>query len=76
MKASRSISVSEFKQRCLELMDTDTLRKQPLAVSRRGKVVAIVSAPDETASPLLEGSVKILKKDWETTGFTTDWQLP
>jgi len=77
MPQNDAISVSEFKQRCLELIQPEKLRRQPLRISRRGKIVAIVSAPidNDFENKPLKGSVKILKPGWETVNFVDDWNL-
>jgi len=76
MKAARKLPVSAFKQQCLKLLDDQKLKEQPLAVSRRGKVVALVTAP-ESAEMIqsFKGSIKFLKKGWESADFSADWRL-
>lgn len=76
MKHGKTLSVSAFKQQCLELLNDQKLREQPITVSRRGKPVAVISAPDmPQASASLIGSVRFLKPQWESANFADDWLL-
>ena len=52
MKLPRSISASEFKARCLRLMDDVAYSDEPLLITKNGKLlVQLVSARDRSASP-------------------------
>lgn len=72
----KELSVSEFKQKCLRLLTNETLKESSLSISRRGKIVAIVSSPSSSnEETTLKGSVQFLKKDWESAKFTDEWVL-
>ena len=57
----RTISATEFKARCLELFDQLAARKlDRIKVTKRGRVVAVLTPPDHTPAPLhgfMRGSV-------------------
>jgi prevent-host-death family protein len=59
----RTISASQFKARCLALLDEVAESGQALVVTKRGKPVARVEAFDPPRS--LEGSVTFLVSDEE-----------
>lgn len=44
-KAIREVAISEFKAKCLSLLEEVSKTKIPLRVTRRGKAVADVIAP-------------------------------
>ena len=52
------ISASQFKARCLALLDEVAASGVPLVVTKRGKPVAKLVALEETAPPSLLGSVR------------------
>jgi len=45
------IAISEFKAKCLAILDRVEKTKQPIRVTRRGKPVAEVVPPSPTESP-------------------------
>lgn len=53
-KGTREVAISEFKTRCLSLLDEVSKTKTPLRVTRRGKPVADVFPPAIAAD----------EKDW------------
>ena len=60
----RTIGASEFKARCLKLIDQVHDTGQPLTITKRGKVVAVLqSAGEEAEKPWLKlrGTVKFYK---------------
>jgi len=60
MKTSaREISASEFKAKCLKLLDRVARTRQPLTVTKRGKPVARVVPLTVTDPRSLRGSLKI-----------------
>jgi prevent-host-death family protein len=61
--AHRSIAASEFKARCLALLDEVAEKGRPLVVTKRGKPVARVVPVEEPRS--LIGSVTFLVDDDE-----------
>jgi len=54
----KQIAISEFKAKCLSLLDEVQKTKQPILVTRRGKPVAEVSAPRPAESRDWIGSMK------------------
>jgi prevent-host-death family protein len=61
----KEIAISEFKAKCLALLDQVQKTKQPILVTRRGKPVAEVSAPKPTENRDWIGS---MKDDFEIIG--------
>jgi hypothetical protein len=50
MASERTIAASEFKAKCLELLDQLASRKLTrLRVTKRGRAVAIVTPPDDSS---------------------------
>ncbi len=74
---TKVVSISEFKTKCLKLIDEMQRDGEPLTITRRGKVVAEVTpARDVEKKPffgMLKGTVTIhgdivapvLEDDWE-----------
>jgi prevent-host-death family protein len=61
---AKTIAASEFKARCLKLIDQVHDTGQPLTITKRGKVVAVLhSAGDAAEKPWLKlrGTVKFYK---------------
>jgi prevent-host-death family protein len=71
--AQRTIPASEFKAKCLALLDEVAENGQSLVVTKRGKPVARV-VPVEKPESLL-GSVKFLVSDEELVNFSLGWKL-
>jgi len=71
-----SIKASEFKQRCLALLDHVAETKARYVVTKRGRPVARVVPIDEAAPPeSMIGSVTLLsdnEEDYFSTGETWD----
>jgi prevent-host-death family protein len=61
--AQRTVAASEFKAKCLALLDEVAARRQPLVVTKRGKPVARV-VPIEKPRSLI-GTVEYLVDDDE-----------
>ena len=60
----KTIGASEFKARCLKLIDQVHDTGQPLTITKRGKVVAVLQpAGEEAEKPWLKlrGTVKFYK---------------
>jgi prevent-host-death family protein len=57
----KEVAISEFKAKCLALLDDVQKTKQPILVTRRGKPVAEVSAPKPTENRDWIGSMKDMK---------------
>jgi prevent-host-death family protein len=71
--AQRSISASEFKAKCLALLDEVAEKGQPLVVTKRGKPVARVLPVEEPRSLL--GTVKFLVDDDELVHGGMRWDI-
>jgi prevent-host-death family protein len=67
----RSIAASQFKARCLALLDEVAETKETLVVTKRGKAVAKVVPAEEPRS--LIGTVRQLCSDDELVNFSLDW---
>jgi prevent-host-death family protein len=73
MASRREISASEFKARCLALLDEVAETKETLVVTKRGKPVAQV-VPAEPP-PSLEGMIEYLVDDDELIKpLHEDWE--
>jgi len=71
--AQRSISASEFKAKCLALLDDVAKRRETLVVTKRGKPVARVVPAEE--APSLIGTVEYLVDDDELIKpLYEDWE--
>ncbi len=71
MAARKTIAASEFKAKCLALLDEVAETKETLVVTKRGKPVAQVVPADEPRS--LIGSVTFHISDEELVNFSLDW---
>jgi len=75
----KQIAISEFKAKCLSLLDEVQKTKQPILVTRRGKPVAEVSAPKPKQNPDWMGSMKdrieILGDIVSPAGDPDDWEV-
>jgi prevent-host-death family protein len=69
--AQRTIGASEFKAKCLALLDVVAETKETLLVTKRGKPVVRVVPADPPRSLL--GSVTYHISDEELVNFTLDW---
>ena len=73
MKPIRSMSASEFKAKCLEVLDRVDREKSAYIVTKRGRPVAKV-VPIEASSPRsLHGSVRYLSDITEP--LDDDWPV-
>ena len=73
MAARREIPASEFKARCLALLDEVAETKEPLVVTKRGKPVAQVVSAEPP--PSLEGMIEYLVDDDELIKpLYEDWE--
>ncbi len=68
----RSIAASQFKARCLALLDEVAETKETLVVTKRGKPVARVVPAEEPRS--LIGSVTFHISDEELVSSGLDWE--
>jgi len=67
----RQISVSEFKARCLGLLDEVATTGEPIVVTKRGTPIAQVTSLEPNAP--LEGGVTFLVDDHELLAALSDW---
>ena len=71
--AQRTIPASQFKAKCLALLDEVAENKQPLVITKRGKPVARVVPVEKPRS--LVGSVEFLVSDDELIKpLWEDWE--
>lgn len=54
----KEVAISEFKAKCLSLIDEVQKTRQPLRITRRGKAVAEVIAPTTENTGLVLGRMK------------------
>ena len=79
MDTTLTVPASEFKARCLDLMDqVHSGRLQKVVITKRGKTVAELQAPTPAALPTLYGALKGLitvpaGADLTTPAFDEDW---
>jgi prevent-host-death family protein len=71
MAAKRTIPASEFKAKCLALLDEVAETKETLIVTKRGKPVAQVVPAEEPRS--LIGSVTYHISDEDLVNFSLNW---
>jgi prevent-host-death family protein len=69
--AQRRIPASEFKAKCLALLDEVAETRETLVVTKRGKPVARIVPAEEPRS--LIGSVTFHISDQELVDFSVDW---
>lgn len=59
------VTASQFKERCLALLDLVAKTKAPIVVTKHGKPVAKLVPIDEPAASTTMGSVRLLADDDE-----------
>jgi len=72
----KTIGASEFKARCLKLIDQVHDTGQPITITKRGKVVAVLQpAGDEDLKPWLKlrDGVKSYKHPFKPAVDPSDW---
>lgn len=60
---NKIVSASEFKAKCLKLIDEMQRDGQPVTITKRGKVVAELKPKDVTPGELLRSAFGIVKSD-------------
>jgi prevent-host-death family protein len=74
----REVAISEFKAKCLALLDQVQKTKQPIRITRFGKPVAEVVPPSPASLPDWMGSMKdsieILGDVVAPANEDTDWE--
>jgi prevent-host-death family protein len=75
----REIAISEFKAKCLALLDEVEKTKQPLRITRHGKPIAEINptCPVENASWIgsMKGKGKILGDIISPASDLEDWEV-
>jgi prevent-host-death family protein len=75
----REIAISEFKAKCLALLDEVEKTKQPLRITRHGKPIAEINptSPVENASWIgsMKGKGKILGDIISPASDLGDWEV-
>ena len=71
---NKIVSASEFKAKCLRLIDEMQADGQPITITRRGKVVAKLSLESEAPSRPLFGMLRSpeYRSDWDHEAPATD----
>jgi prevent-host-death family protein len=74
----KEVAISEFKAKCLALLDQVQRTKQPILVTRRGQPVAQVSAPKPKENRdwigSMKGKSKILGDIISPASEESDWE--
>ncbi|HZT16298.1 MAG TPA: type II toxin-antitoxin system Phd/YefM family antitoxin [Gaiellaceae bacterium] len=68
---ARTIAATEFKAKCLAILDEVAETRSPVVVTKRGKPVALVVPPEDP--PSLLGSAEQLCSDDELVHFSA-WE--
>jgi prevent-host-death family protein len=75
----KEIAVSEFKAKCLAILDQVQKTKRPIRVTRRGKPLAEVIPPSSTSTQdwmdSMKGEVKILGDIISPATDLDDWEV-
>jgi prevent-host-death family protein len=75
----REVAISEFKAKCLALLDQVQKTKQPILVTRRGRPVAEVSPPKPKENRdwigSMKGTSKILGDIISPATDEDDWEV-
>ena len=75
----REIAISEFKAKCLAILDEVQKTRQPIRITRRGKAVAEVSPPspknDRSWIGSMKGRMEILGDIVSPAGDPDDWEV-
>jgi prevent-host-death family protein len=75
MSQPRQVNATEFKARCLSLIDQVALDRVPLVITKRGRPVARLMPMDSPTGRTTMGSVRILTEDDEALFSTgADWE--
>ena len=73
---TRVIKASEFKAKCLKLIDEVALTGEPIVVTKRGRRVVTVSAGTEkkpaTVCGIFKGQIEVLTPDGELPSLWDD----
>lgn len=75
----KKLSAAEFKARCLAVMEDVCATKEPVLITKRGRPVAKLVAPDKSAEGFigrLEGVVKIVGDIESPVEPPESWEAP
>ena len=74
----KKIAISEFKAKCLAILDEVKKTQQPVLVTRRGQLVATISPPppndDRSWIGSMQGKSKILGDIVSPANDESDWE--
>jgi prevent-host-death family protein len=75
----KEVAISEFKAKCLSLLDQVQKTKQPIRITRRGRPVAEVGPPTPVRSNdwmgSMKGKSKILGDIISPASDESDWEV-
>lgn len=75
----KEVAISEFKAKCLALLDQVQKTKEPIRITRRGKPIAEVVAPSQVRSTgwigSMKGKSKILGDIISPASDEDDWEV-
>lgn len=75
----KEVAISEFKAKCLAILDQVQKTKRPVRITRRGKPVAEVIPPSPESRKnilgFMRGSVEILGDIIEPASDPDDWEV-
>lgn len=73
-EASKNVSASEFKAKCLALLDEVDQTGIPLTITKRGKAIAKVVPLNTTQAPNLLGSVRYKRESDVLAPVDDGWE--
>lgn len=75
----KEVAISEFKAKCLAILDQVHKTKRPIRITRRGKPVAEVVPPSPESNKdifgFMKGEVKILGDIVSPASDPDDWEV-
>ena len=73
----RTVNITKFKEKCLEFLKSENIKKEPLFITKRGKVIAVVSAPDRKIleKTSLKNSIRFHTESIENVSFLDKFPL-
>lgn len=76
----KQIAISEFKAKCLAILDQVQKTKRPVRITRRGKPIAEVVPPSPAAVPkdwmgFMKGKMKIVGDIVSPASDPDDWEV-
>lgn len=77
--SQRSITATDFKAKCLALLDEVNEHGEAVTITKRGKPVAVLQpAPKKarrTTEGMLAGKIKIVRDIVDTSDLWKDWEI-